>query len=175
MINIHLDLDGVLADMHSDYEQRFGKKIHDVIPPKEFWNNIGTVDNYFYHLPKKPKAKLLFRFLRSIPNSKLSILSGIPIPRGKLSTAALDKEKWVHKYFSSSITVNTIVGGKNKYQYIAPGNICILIDDMQRNIDNWREAGGIGILHTDVYDTITQMHSVLDLETHPTHYFEDSD
>ena len=33
----------------------------------------------------------------------------------------------------------------------------ILIDDMQKNIDQWKAAGGIGILHTNAKDTIKKL------------------
>ena len=33
----------------------------------------------------------------------------------------------------------------------------ILIDDRSKNIDQWRAAGGIGILHTDAASTIEKL------------------
>ena len=33
----------------------------------------------------------------------------------------------------------------------------ILIDDRQINIDQWEDAGGIGILHTSTNNTISQL------------------
>lgn len=38
---------------------------------------------------------------------------------------------------------------------IAPGDI--LIDDMEKNITRWVEAGGVGILHVNAADTIEQL------------------
>ena len=32
-----------------------------------------------------------------------------------------------------------------------------LIDDMERNIQQWKDKGGIGILHTSAADTIKQL------------------
>lgn len=43
-------------------------------------------------------------------------------------------------------------GGKAKAQMARPGDI--LIDDLPRNIDDWRAAGGTGILHTDARSTL---------------------
>ena len=39
--------------------------------------------------------------------------------------------------------------------YAAPNHI--LIDDRESNIDQWRAAGGIGILHTSASNTIQQL------------------
>jgi hypothetical protein len=33
----------------------------------------------------------------------------------------------------------------------------ILIDDMEQTIKEWKNAGGIGILHTSAADTISQL------------------
>jgi len=42
-----------------------------------------------------------------------------------------------------------------KKNYAAPNHI--LIDDRESNIDQWRAAGGIGILHTSAAGTIQQL------------------
>ena len=44
---------------------------------------------------------------------------------------------------------------ENKKNYANANSI--LIDDMQKNIDQWRAAGGIGILHTSAASTIEQL------------------
>jgi hypothetical protein len=42
-----------------------------------------------------------------------------------------------------------------KAAYAKPNHI--LIDDREKSIQPWREAGGIGILHTSAADTISQL------------------
>ncbi len=42
-----------------------------------------------------------------------------------------------------------------KQEYASPTSI--LIDDRQKNIDQWEAAGGIGILHTSTANTIEQL------------------
>jgi hypothetical protein len=44
----------------------------------------------------------------------------------------------------------------NKKQEFASPN-SILIDDREKNIEQWRNAGGIGVLHTDAASTIKQL------------------
>ena len=43
----------------------------------------------------------------------------------------------------------------NKKDYADKNSI--LIDDYSKNIEQWRAAGGIGILHTSAEDTIKQL------------------
>ena len=43
----------------------------------------------------------------------------------------------------------------NKKNYANENSI--LIDDREKNINQWKEAGGIGILHTDAASTIAQL------------------
>jgi hypothetical protein len=43
----------------------------------------------------------------------------------------------------------------NKQNY--SGENKILIDDREKNIEQWRSKGGIGILHTSASDTIKQL------------------
>jgi hypothetical protein len=43
----------------------------------------------------------------------------------------------------------------NKFKHCDSGDI--LIDDMEKNIIPWRNAGGIGILHGNTYNTIQQL------------------
>ena len=50
---------------------------------------------------------------------------------------------------------NTAAVGADKHEYAAPNHI--LIDDRDKAILPWREAGGIGILHTSANDTIAQL------------------
>jgi hypothetical protein len=48
--------------------------------------------------------------------------------------------------------INLVPGKRLKRQYAKPDHL--LIDDTGQNIDQWREDGGIGILHTDALTTI---------------------
>ena len=43
----------------------------------------------------------------------------------------------------------------NKRKYAGPN--CILIDDRDRNIEQWISSGGIGILHKDYDTTISEL------------------
>lgn len=58
---------------------------------------------------------------------------------------AKDKRDWVSKYLSPSIQVICSSGWKDKVTYCNLGDI--LVDDSERNIRDWFNSGGVGILH----------------------------
>jgi hypothetical protein len=52
---------------------------------------------------------------------------------------------------------------KHEYMHRTHSDHQILIDDRSDNIASWIAAGGIGILHTNVDDTIAQLHKIAPL------------
>ena len=72
------------------------------------------------------------------------ILTGIPKPKRKVVTAGDDKKNWVRKYLSDRVAVNVVLREEKK-NYVTDRD-CILIDDMEKNIREWEEYGGTGIL-----------------------------
>ncbi len=75
---------------------------------------------------------------------KCEILTGIPKPRRGILTAGEDKINWVRRILSKDVKVN-IVYREEKPNYCT-GKDCILIDDYKKNIREWEEMGGTGIL-----------------------------
>lgn len=71
-------------------------------------------------------------------------------------TAAQDKERWVREHLKVDYPVHTVIGRQQKQLFVhTPGDI--LIDDHPENIEQWTNAGGHGILHTDVWKTIHEL------------------
>jgi len=149
---IYLDLDGVFAD----FKKRFKEIVHFdyETDPAGAWKRLDQVDHLFLTLEPFPGALQFFNKIAEtgVPRK---MLTACPRRTGKLVTAAEDKAEWVARYLSPRIEVICTDGWTGKAAYARPD--AILIDDMQRNIDAWQAAGGIGIRHTSEENTLMQL------------------
>jgi hypothetical protein len=68
-------------------------------------------------------------------------------------SSKIGKRVWKKNNLPDAKMILTPARFKQKYA----GENKILIDDMERNIQQWRDKGGIGILHTSAADTIKQL------------------
>ena len=146
---IHLDMDGVLADLEGTYFKLSGNTPDSFDDKKDFWKDISKYQNIFAVLEPMPDADLLVSSI--LFNYNIEILTAIPL-RKTFPTAESDKEEWIKKNFSHGWKFKIGPHAKDKKNHCRPGEI--LIDDHKPNIDAWIEAGGIGILHTSAISTL---------------------
>lgn len=151
--DIYFDLDGLFADFFPVAERILGRPYADV-PPAEAWRVLSQVPHLFRHLPLLPGSLAMLDEVAHHGN-RVAILTALPQPTGLLVTADADKRGWVAEFASPTLRVITIEGGVNKRQYAHP--FAVLVDDSARNLEHWRAAGGIGILHTDVETTLAEL------------------
>ena len=148
---IYLDMDGVLSDFTKRYQEISGSTPERDDKSKRFGQFFDKFieEGHFATLDPMPGMILLIDFLRKAP-----------VPTEILSSTAredrhdaISKQKmiWLQTH---GITFNPIfVPGKRlKYKYATPDSI--IIDDTESVIDDWRKAGGIGILHKDWMTTL---------------------
>ncbi len=158
-IRVFFDMDGVLAD----FDRGVRELCHMETPPhsapkdveEKMWNAIRDVGHFYDKLELIPGAKELFDRVNAKPGIQCEILTGIPRPERGVDTAGEDKTNWVRRLLSTDIKMN-IVARREKKQYCY-GRNCILIDDLDKNIREWEEKGGIGILHRNVKDTLAEL------------------
>ena len=152
---IYCDMDGVLADFQKFTREHLGQKFTD-----ENWHDLPH--DMFFQLPPMPDAKQLWRFIgRYNPN----ILTAIPKGgRGPISErAAEDKKRWMKKHFGVNDARVYAVMRKNKANFAKDGKDGrpnLLIDDHAKNIDAFRKAGGLGIVHTSAANTIRELRKI---------------
>lgn len=148
---IFSDMDGVLTDFDAsfkkasdgiaprDYEKKFGKD--------KFWELIdGKGVGYWVGMPYMPDGETYWNYIKDYNTELLSSPS-------RSNTSRLGKRLWVRNNMPG--VKLTLAQAYLKKNYAAPNHI--LIDDKKSNIDEWRAAGGIGILHTSAADTIQQL------------------
>jgi hypothetical protein len=149
MPHIFCDFDGVLVDFERGFEMQYGKK-HNEVPEFVMWKIIKNNMAHWEQLPAMPGALQLWAY---IAPREPSILTGCP-SSGKQQ--AIDgKTIWKNRELGEHVPIITCFSKQKPLHMKAPGDI--LIDDMQKNIDRWVEAGGVGILHVNAQDTIEQL------------------
>lgn len=167
-MKVYLDMDGVLVDLWNGYQDLVGMSLRDAdekygTHSPEVWNPTLAVDEFWYNLPKEKGAEAILEYmLENHPIDKTFILSA-PIRHNQEACEA-QKRKWAKHHTHLLEEHVHIVPRKNKIDFAwckdndVPN---ILIDDYIKNIKEWEEHGGIGIHHTDVNKTLTELHEIL--------------
>jgi phosphoglycolate phosphatase-like HAD superfamily hydrolase len=154
---IYVDLDGVLCDFHKRYNEVFNV-CPETLSNKQFHRQFDKfiVDMNFATLEMMPDALQL-----------LSALDSLEVPKEILSSTAsearhdvVSKQKiiWLKKH-GITYKQNFVPGKSLKYKFATPNSI--IIDDTVSVIDDWNEAGGIGILHKSAETTIDKLKSLM--------------
>ena len=153
---IYCDMDGVLVDFNrqfrdlsggmspKDYENTYGKP--------NFWKLIHTEGIEFWSkMPWMLGGKDLWDFISS-PTTELLSAPSIR------EESRIGNTKWVEDNLSG-VKLN-LEYARDKKKFAGPNNI--LIDDHPKNISDWVEAGGIGILHHGSLETIFKLKNIFD-------------
>lgn len=154
MYKLALDSDGVLADFDKKAVQILGgKRIHEV-PKGTLWSSIERYDRdvepFFESLEILEEATRLVEFARSNFDRVFILTASGYTPRN----GAEQKRRWYARHFPE-LEVVVVDKSSDKAAYACPRTI--LVDDRAKSIDPWVAAGGIGILHTSVENTIRQL------------------
>ena len=145
---IYCDMDGVLADFESGYEELTGIDLRGEFKKGEdFWDPISKAGVGFWAgLKWMPDGQELWNYLKPFNPVLLSAPS-------REQSSRIGKHVWVkHKIPGTKLILRY---ASQKQELATPESI--LIDDRQVNIDQWEAAGGIGILHTSTANTIQQL------------------
>jgi hypothetical protein len=146
-------MDGVLVDFDKGYKQLTGEDLSgEHRNDTNFWDPINKAGyDFWINLEWMGDGKRLWKYIEKYKPKLLSAPS-----REEVSRVA--KHDWVNKELHG---VHLILrSAKHKKDFATPTSI--LIDDRLDNIQDWRDAGGIGIHHVSTKHTIDQL-KVLDL------------
>ncbi len=154
--SIYIDLDGVLVDWHTAACRLFGvdpadiedKSEHDIcghlgIDEDTLWDRIDQEgEDFWADLDSYGWADQLWKgCCRIAPTCLLTSPS-----RAYFSSAG--KHKWVREHLGNT---RDFIFTSNKHLLARPGRV--LIDDYRKNIQLWRQAGGIGMLFRQPWST----------------------
>jgi len=147
---IYCDMDGVLCDFNKRFEQFGGmspKEYEAKYGTNKFWDLISKVgEQYWSKMSWTPEGKQLWDYIKQYNPSLLSA------PSSDYSSR-YGKKLWVQENIPGTKLILSKRANKKDY---ASGK-SILIDDLDKNINEWRAAGGIGILYTSTGQTLSEL------------------
>ena len=146
---IYFDMDGVLADFDRGVRELCGMEAFDQggrTPAEDdiMWDAIRKVDHFYDRLELMPGAKEMFDAVYGVYGDRCEILTGIPKPKRGIIGAGEDKVKVNICYRAEKILKCT-------------GPETVLIDDLEKNILEWRAEDGTGILHRTAEETMKEL------------------
>ena len=146
---IYCDMDSVLVDFDRGYQELTGMTTQqaDANGVSAFWDPISQAGAKFWiTLNWMSDGKQLWDYIKKYNPILLSAPS-------REESSKLGKRVWVKRELPGTKLI--LRCAPQKQEYASPTSI--LIDDRQKNIDQWEAAGGIGILHTSAANTIEQL------------------
>lgn len=153
MKKIFVDLDGVLTDFEKKLAETLGKKLErgwDFGNDPKVWAKIDEAGEAFWtNMEWMSDGHELWDFIKDFKPTVLTAPS-------RHETSKSGKKIWLKENLPG---VPAIIDSK-KEEYAKDGYI--LIDDREKNIKKWEEAGGIGVLHTDAKSTIKKLKKLMD-------------
>ena len=148
---IYCDLDEVLVDFMRGADAAVGGSFVKY-DHKERWNKINQTKGFWANLGWKPGGKRLHDFIMRYNPHVLSAYSG------RDPNSRDGKMKWLKKNTAFKRANINLVKREQKQKFATTNDKPnILIDDYIKNIREWESSGGIGIHHTDVSKTISEL------------------
>lgn len=150
MSQIFLDSDGVLADFDRAFKNEFGitpDEFREQHGQRRFWGAIrGEAHKFFETMPLMEDAMVLYDAVKHL---RPIILTGCPWG----GWAELQKIKAGRIHFPGVPLI--VCSSKDKSVYCQPGDI--LVDDRTKYVPQWKDAGGIYVIHTSALNSIEQL------------------
>lgn len=155
---IYIDSDGVICDFDKLVTQISGMHPSQINPKNKLWYYVEQFNKtsrpFFESMEKMPDADQLINFISSNFEEYEILTATGYTPKD----ACQQKINWYAKHYPQ-IKVNCVSKSPEKAALAASNHI--LIDDREKSIDPWVQAGGIGILHTSAKTTIEELKKYL--------------
>ena len=145
---IYCDMDQVLCDFLKGADKAVGGSFV-TMNSTERWKKLNQTKNFWANLDWMPGGKQLYRFISRYNPHILSAYAG------KDKNSRVGKMKWLSKNTKVSRGNIHLVVRSDKKSFAKGNNL--LIDDYEKNIKEWENAGGQAILHTNTNKTISEL------------------
>ena len=152
--NIYCDMDQVLCNFLKGADDAVGGSFVTA-DRKTRWNTITSMGKKFWeNLEWMPGSKQMYSFISKYDPYVLSAYSDKDATGSK--TGKMNWLKKNTKFKRSKINL-VLRDQKKKFAKDDDGKANILIDDYEKNIKEWEQAGGIGVLYTNAPNTIREL------------------
>lgn len=160
---IYFDMDGVLANFDKGLIEICGIEPENQATKSDeyddmMWGKVREAGHYYDMLDPLDEGIKVFRYLYSIYGDKCEILSAIPKPKRGIVTAREDKISWVRRLIDKDININIVMREEKRSYAKGPGYV--LIDDLEKNVNEWNAAGGTGIVFTEFESIISKIEEI---------------
>lgn len=147
----YCDMDGVLVNFNKGYFDLTGRDITGQFhTDAKFWGPIDKAGvDFWLNLEWMPDGKMIWDYIKKYNPILLSSPS-------RQVDSRVGKAKWVERELPG---VQLILRSAEKKQEFANPD-SILIDDRESNVEQWRNSGGIAILHTSAAETIKELQTL---------------
>ena len=157
LFTIYLDLDGVIADFDKRFKELAGmgpQEYEDSFGTEKFWDFIDNKHGvkFWTGIKWMPEGQKLYNFIKQFDHKLLSAPS-------RNDASKIGKKIWAKK--NTPGTQLILAAAVNKQNYADKSNI--LIDDREKNIQQWKDAGGIGILFKSTDQVIDELKKIMNL------------
>lgn len=153
MKNVFCDLDGVLVDLQAGYKKLTGMDMEEAdrfhnYDHEAFWDKPKADPTFWETLPLMENADFLIKYLDDVRHGFFHVFllsAGVRDYR----TCSTQKRKWVkaNTPFGAEYTHIVRRSEKQMFATTSKGVPNVLIDDYEKNIEEWTAAGGIGLLY----------------------------
>lgn len=170
---IYLDMDGVLVDQYSVLAKLINLTTEQFNEELKNCTTKGTKEAFIIPLilqsiktkgfelaPPTDFYKVVVEQLLPACKNKnidVQILSSAMSPNNHNSDIVQQKIKWLKIHQLDHLQAHFPLGSKLKQLYATPSSL--LIDDYDRNINQWLAKDGIAILHTDTLTTLEKLNN----------------
>jgi 5'(3')-deoxyribonucleotidase len=160
---VFIDLDGVLADYETRFMSVFGIHPSEVSAIEDMGDKARHYKFYALHILRgdffnqlgiMPGAVDMVEFIMGVVEPEILSAAGT----NHVAISCQQKARWTRNNFPP-MKYNFVEHSEEKAAFAHAR--AILIDDREKSIDPWVEAGGIGILHTSPEDTIEQLTQII--------------
>ena len=162
MNKLYLDMDGVICDFEGSFSSFYGQdtlKNRDKKLWTQEWPNFILEKKGFESLPWWPGGEELIKFAKEVAKKGIDVEILTSSGGEKYhNEVAEQKMAWLKKN-GIAFKPNVVPGRRHKKDYAGKG--IILVDDTEDVIKAFNKAGGIGILHKDIGDTLEKLKTLL--------------